>query len=288
METYSNNIEIIIQQITSTTKKPLGITGIPNEESITKVISFGVSLINLDFDENTCQNIQEQLQRMKSLLNQIEKEEKPIADWKKFHEKILKDKLSQISPTQVCEVYNKPIYCDKIYPLLRFTKICGKAYTIKVWAGDYKSVIKLLLQAPEDSIVVIDAGGTGSAVWGALATEIAIKKKIQATVIYGAITDINYIRNKNLPCYISAINSMTSEQGGTALCNIPIQIGNVTIHPDDWIFGDDNGVICLPAWDAFSVVEQCLQQSSKTRNMLQEIAENNDIESIALSFLNLS
>jgi len=232
-DSSQSNIEILLQQITSHTNTPIIMHHLADEQEMSQIFTLGAQQINLLFHESNFRTAKETVQNIKTLLKPLEKEADFIRDWKTFHEQTLQNKLNQITPTQISEVYEKPIYLEKVYPLLRFTRIAGKAYTIKVWPGDHKTVEQALLHIPEKSIVLIDAGGSGPAVWGAIATEIAIKQNITAAIIYGSMTEVNHSRSKNFPCYMTSIHAMTTNKEGMAQINIPIQIGNVTIHPGD-------------------------------------------------------
>ena len=52
----------------------------------------------------------------------------------------------------------------------------------------------------------------------------------------------------------------------------PIRIGEVTVHPGDWIFGDIDGVLCIPqalAFDVLAGAEKILSKETDIKEMVQ-------------------
>ena len=51
----------------------------------------------------------------------------------------------------------------------------------------------------------------------------------------------------------------------------PVRIGEITVNPGDWIFGDIDGVICVPAAEAYNVLlkaEEILKKEVTIRAMV--------------------
>lgn len=261
----------IFQQIASMTDTPLFIHSFSLEENDIKNISNLASTLVVSIEEGTGLSAKETISKLKSTLSKTETQAE--ISQKEYNEETLRDKIRQISTVHICEVYRKPVFLEKVYPLHRFTKIVGRAYTLRVWPGEQKQVVKYLLEIPEKSILVVDAGGfQGNAVWSYLATEIAIKRKISGAVVYGSVSDVPHLRQKGFPCYASYLTAIPGQEEGTFSCNIPLTLGNVSINPGDWMIGDDNGIVCIPALQAFSIVDNAFELARSREPILEELA----------------
>jgi len=117
-------------------------------------------------------------------------------------------------------------------------------------------------------VIVVDAGGTGPAVWGELATHSALQKKISGVVIHGAIRDVAEIRKLFFPVYTKRISPTAGEPKGFGEINVPVRISGIQITPGDWIMGDDDGLMVLPSAEAEVMVNygmDCLEKEQRIR-----------------------
>jgi regulator of RNase E activity RraA len=66
-------------------------------------------------------------------------------------------------------------------------------------------------------------------------------------VIDGAIRDIRRVRKDSLPVFARAVvpNAGGAEYVGE--CNVPVSCGGIAVHPEDWVVGDEDGVVVIPA-----------------------------------------
>ena len=64
---------------------------------------------------------------------------------------------------------------------------------------------------------------------------------------------------------------MVTGKGRTRLksVNVPIIIEGVTINPGDFIFGDDNGVVVIPA----AILDQLVERAEEIRNVENNIVD---------------
>ena len=265
---------IVLQEISSLIATPMAIVDIPPEtETLAKAISLGCQTIVIPFRHGQSQNTRQQAQQMREAMNIAEKDAN-VGSIDAYSEQILTGKLDQVMPAQVCAVYHAPCFLERVYPLHRFTKIFGQAATIKVWPGNQIAVAEFLLQVEPGKIVVVDAGGQGGAVWGALAMEIALRKKLAGAVVYGAISDVNLLRSKAFPCYTTSITCVPGISAGAALTNIPVRIGDVVVNPEDWLLGDDSGIVCLPQFKAFTIADRAWRLAQYKTSLMETLGDD--------------
>jgi 3-hexulose-6-phosphate synthase/6-phospho-3-hexuloisomerase len=96
-------------------------------------------------------------------------------------------------------------------------------------------------------------------------------------VIDGAVRDIAAIRRSPLPVFARAVvpNAGGAEYLGEL--NVPVQCGGQVIHPRDWVVGDDDGVVVVPATQLSRVQERAKQIIEAEKVLEQEIRKGADL-----------
>ncbi len=140
--------------------------------------------------------------------------------------------------------------CLGIKPLDPKFRLCGRAFTMRTVPVDMPagSVGDYIDDVPPGEIVTIDnAGRPDATVWGDILTWIARDRGVGGTVIDGHCRDIHQCLEINYPVY-SRGWSMRTGKDRVQLdeLNIPVSIGNARVCPGDILFGDADGVVCLP------------------------------------------
>jgi len=138
-----------------------------------------------------------------------------------------------------------------IVPVVRGMKFAGRAYTVRMLpvgltggsVGDY------IDEVPTGAVVTIDnAGILNQTVWGDILTHVAHSKGIAATVIDGACRDSDRCVALNYPVFSRCVTMRTAKDRATAVAsNDPIHLAGVRVEPGDWLVGDSDGVVAIPA-----------------------------------------
>jgi RraA family protein len=127
-------------------------------------------------------------------------------------------------------------------------RMAGPAFTVRVHTADILMVGKALSECPPGWVLVVDGQGEkNTALWGGLTTMAAARKGLEGIVIDGAVRDIADIRRSRLPVFARSVapNAGGAEYAGEV--GVPIQCGGVAVLPGDWVVGDDDGVVVVPA-----------------------------------------
>jgi Aldolase/RraA/Carboxypeptidase regulatory-like domain len=97
-------------------------------------------------------------------------------------------------------------------------------------------------------VLVVDGQGEKDpALWGGLTTLAAHRKKLEGVVIDGVVRDIADIRHSRLPVFARAVvpNAGRAEYAGEV--GVIVQCRGVVVSPEDWVVGDEDGVVVVPA-----------------------------------------
>lgn len=154
--------------------------------------------------------------------------------------------------------------------------MCGPAYTVKyrlieTESAGFKNAGNYIDNVPEGSIIVIDNDGRQECTtWGDILTNFAIKHNIGGTVIHGAARDIDEIERLRYPLFSTHIFMQSAKNRAIKVDeNCEIEIGKVTIKPNDLIFGDSNGCVAIP----FEHIEEVLSRAENIQKTEQKIIE---------------
>jgi len=162
-------------------------------------------------------------------------------------------------------------------PLRENMKLCGQAFTIKgapdiTTDGEFEMRAQMLEDLPEDSVVVFDCtGDTVTAQWGEVMTKAAMRAGCRGAFING-IRDTEAILELGFPVFhLYRTNVGMLGRFRMYYYQKPVRIGEVTVNPGDWIFGDIDGVICIPASETYEVLlksEAILKKEVTIREMV--------------------
>lgn len=143
---------------------------------------------------------------------------------------------------------------SKIKPRINDKRICGPAATVLETATDEfvppQHALDLIDEAAPGSVIVIsiDGGEPDVAVWGGLMTAGAVANGHVAAVLDGSVRDLTEIRRDyDFPVYAREVSPGTTlGRFRTVASQVPVNVGDVIIHPGDLIVGDVDGVVAVP------------------------------------------
>ena len=126
--------------------------------------------------------------------------------------------------------------------------MAGPAFTVRVHTADILMVSQALKECPGGHVLVIDGRGErNTALWGELTTYSAEVKRLAGVVIDGAIRDSAAIAQSPLPVF--ALAAVPNAGGAEYLGRIEerVHCAGQVVCPGDWVVGDRDGVIVIPA-----------------------------------------
>lgn len=141
--------------------------------------------------------------------------------------------------------------CLGIKPFAPSMRIAGPAFTIRMLpvgltrgsVGDYIDDV-----APGQIVVIDNDGRLDATVWGDILTLVASRRGIGGTVIDGVCRDIDRSIEISYPLFARGNAMRTGKDRVTAdAINVAVQVAGVRIAPGDWLVGDGDGVVVLPA-----------------------------------------
>jgi 3-hexulose-6-phosphate synthase/6-phospho-3-hexuloisomerase len=156
--------------------------------------------------------------------------------------------------------------------------MAGPAFTVRVHTADILMVAEALSDCGKGEVLVIDGQGElNTALWGELTTLAALRKGLAGVVIDGAVRDIAAIRRSTLPVFARAVvpNAGGAEYLGNS--QVTVQCGGQVVRPGDWVIGDEDGVVVIPAEHVSGVQARAKQIVEAETLLEQEIRKGADL-----------
>ena len=126
--------------------------------------------------------------------------------------------------------------------------MAGPAFTVRCYPGSIITVHKALLEAKPGDVLVIDGDSDNH---GALLGELmALQCKTNGfagVVIDGCVRDVQGLKDLGFPVFARFVTPRVGTNRRMGFTNVDVNCGGVVVHPGDWIMGDDDGVVVIPA-----------------------------------------
>ncbi len=189
--------------------------------------------------------------------------------------------LERVSTANLSDAMHRSGELEGIRPVVQGLHMVGPAITARTYPGDWAKSVEAIDQAGAGDVLVIDAGGVGPAVWGELASHSARQKRLAGVVVNGAVRDVAEIRELRLPVFTGLITPTAGEPKGFGEIGVPIMVSKVRVRPGDWIVGDDDGVVVIPAARAAETANRAMDVLERENRLRQEIESGSTLSQVA-------
>lgn len=177
----------------------------------------------------------------------------------------------QVSTPNVSDAMHRAPAMRDVKPLYEGIKLVGRAVTVQNFPGDWSKPVEASDVARRGEVIVVYNGSSYVAPWGELASRGCLQKGIAGVVIDGAIRDVDDIRKIRFPAFATASVPNAGDAKGFGEINAEITCGGVRVRPGDWVVGDDNGVMVVPAERAYEIARRALEVKKSEDRVRTEI-----------------
>ena len=182
-----------------------------------------------------------------------------------------RERLLKLGASPVSDALDKGGAMDhEMRPWSANARMAGPAFTVQLHTADILMVSKALAECPAGHVLVIDGHGErNTALWGGLTTLSALRKGLAGVVVDGAIRDLASIRGSRLPVFARAVVPNAGGAQYAGKLQVSVACGGAVVHPGDWLVGDDDGVVVIPA----SRLEETLEKATRIVEAEKRIAK---------------
>jgi 4-hydroxy-4-methyl-2-oxoglutarate aldolase len=148
----------------------------------------------------------------------------------------------------------------------------GPAFTVLCYPGSIITVHKALAEAKVGDMLVVagDADDRG-ALLGELMATACHALGLAGAVIDGAVRDAAGIRELGFPVWARSVTPRVGTNRRVGQTSVPVACAGVVVHPGDWVFGDDDGVVVVPAANVDGVLAAAETAEAKERTIAERI-----------------
>jgi 3-hexulose-6-phosphate synthase / 6-phospho-3-hexuloisomerase len=159
-------------------------------------------------------------------------------------------------------------------------RMVGPAVTVVTRDGDWAKPVEAIDRAGPGDVIVIDAGGGTTAVWGELASWSAHGRKLGGVVIDGAIRDLDSILELQFPAFSRSVSPNAGEPKGHGEIGVEVTVGSQRVRPGDWIVGDLSGVVVVPRERAQEIANRSLDVLEHENRVREEIQRGSTLAAV--------
>lgn len=173
--------------------------------------------------------------------------------------------LSDVSPWGV-------LMDGRIRTVWQGARTAGRAFTVRVAPGDNASLLAALAQAGAGDVIVCDAHGISDrAVWGEIMARAAQQRGVVGFVCDGAVRDVAGMRELGFPVFAVGVTPLGPYNRTPGALQVPITVGGLSVSPGDVIFGDDDGVVVIPAERLDGTLERVIDRIERENVIVEGI-----------------
>jgi len=160
-------------------------------------------------------------------------------------------------------------------------KLVGPVLTVRTAPGDFAKPVEAVDRAEPGQVIAVDAGGVPPAVWGELASESAVQRKLAGVVVDGGIRDTDEIRRLGFPAHAKVVCSHAGHPKGLGEIGGPIRLAGAEVFPGDWLVGDADGVMLLPRAEVVEMANRAQDVLELENRQRAEIREGRTLGEVA-------
>ena len=195
----------------------------------------------------------------------------------------LQSLLDNVSACQVSDAYNsiskRSGVIQSIKPINN-QKVWGPIFTAETDCDDWGTSAMAIDEANPGDILFFKVNGDDKAIWGELASTCARDNGIKATVIYGAVRDLDALLYMDYPVFASEFCPNAGSPLGLGSLNEAIEVDGVKINPGDFFIADESGIVVIPQELFEPTMKAALGVKVKESKIINNIADGKTLAEI--------
>lgn len=268
-----------LKAVCAASRLPVAVAGGLNSETVAEAVEAGARIVIVGGAIIKAEKVVEATRSVRKAID--EGVRIPSGWYKKYGQEELFEAFHKVSTPNLADAMQKRGVLRGIQPrVARGTKMVGRALTVKTADGDWAKPVEAIDRAVAGDVIVVDAGGGPTAVWGELASWSCKVKGVAGVVIDGAARDIDTILDIGFPCFSRHVTPHAGEPKGHGEIGAEVECGGQPIRGGDWIVGDESGVVVVPQEVAVEMANRALDVLERENRIREEIKRGGTLSSV--------
>ena len=258
-----------VRSLAKATSLPIAAAGGLNSETVSGVLEAGASIAIVGGAITKAKDVTAATRSIRQAMDSKKVVKSEL--FKKYGPDKLLEAFSKVSTPNIADAQHKKGAMKNIRPVYSGIKMAGPALTVRTADGDWAKTVEAIDVAEPGDVLVIDAGRGHTAVWGELASNSCMMKKLAGVVIDGATRDADDIERLQFPVFSRNIVPNAGEPKGFGEIGTEVMVGEQPVSPGDWIVGDDSGVVVVKKERVMEVANRALDVLERENRIREEI-----------------
>ncbi len=251
---------------------PVAVAGGLTSESVARATRAGAQILIVGGAITKSPNIVEATQRIRTAIDT--RTEVASEHFRRFAGADVREAFRKVSSPNVTDAMQRQGAMHGLLPHLKdpLTRMVGPAVTVVTRDGDWAKPVEAIDRAGPGDVIVIDAGGGTTAVWGELASWSAHGREVAGVVIDGAARDLDAaVVDLGFPIFSRSVSPNAGEPKGHGEIGVEVVVGGQKVRPGDWIVGDLSGLVVVPRERAQEIANRALDVLEHENRVREEI-----------------
>lgn len=267
-----------VQDVAAAVSIPVVVAGGLNSETAPEVAALGASVVVVGGAITKAKDIRKAVGALQKALATG----KPAASrgMKRYDASRVREALLACSTPNLSDAMHRAGVLRGLKPAQTGAKVAGPVLTVATKDGDWAKPVEAIDQAEPGTVLVIDAQGGETAVWGELASHTCKEKGIAAVVVDGAVRDVDEIREIGFPSWSRHVVPNAGDPKGFGEIGVEIVCGGQRVRTGDWVLCDDNGVVVIPRAELVEIANRGVEVKEQEDRLRSEIERGETLSKV--------
>lgn len=259
---------------------PVSVAGGLNSESVAAATRAGAQILIVGGAITKSPNIREAARNIRTAIDT--QTEVATELFKRYAGSEVRSAFLRVSTPNVTDAMQRQGAVHGLLPRLKdpTVRMAGPAVTVVTRDGDWAKPVEAIDRAGPGDVIVVDAGGGTTAIWGELASWSAHGRGISGVVIDGAARDLDEILKIGFPVFSRHVSPNAGEPKGHGEIGVEIVVGGAKVRPGDWVLGDLSGLVVVPRERAAEVANRALDVLEHENRVREEIQRGSTLAKV--------
>ena len=269
----------VLRELAAAVSIPVMVAGGLNTETVGECVKAGASVVIVGGALTKAKDIAAEARRLTTAMR--DRSVIPTQLFKKYGQAELREAFLQCSTSNVSDAMHRKGAMDAgIVARQQGKRVAGRAVTVFTADGDWAKPVEAIDAASPGDVLVIDARGGPTAMWGELASHSSLVKGLAGVVVDGAVRDIDDIRAMGFPVWSRWVVPNAGDPKGYGEIGAEVRCGGQTVRSGDWILADDMGVVVVPQEEAQETANRGVEVHEREDRLREEIRRGKTLSSV--------